>query len=56
MKKNIEDIIKEANEYVASCEGKEAIKIALQRADETISRLNEARRMDPKSLQEPITL
>jgi hypothetical protein len=56
MDRKIEDIIKEANEYVASHEGKEAIKIALQRADKIISQLNEARQLDPKSLQEPITL
>ena len=42
--------------YFASCEGKEAIKIALQRAYETISRLNEARKLDSKILYEPMTI
>ncbi|HHT9106906.1 MAG TPA: hypothetical protein ACFYD7_13700 [Candidatus Wujingus californicus] len=56
MAKKVEDIIKKANKYVASSKGKEAIKIALQHADKIISQLNEARQLDPKSLQEPITL
>ncbi len=53
---NIDEIISKAKNYVTSEEGKNAIKNALRDAQETTSRLDKARRVDPKSLHDPITL
>lgn len=49
-------MVQKAQKYVSSSEGKKSISSALKSAQNVISRLNDARRVDPKSLHEPVTL
>jgi hypothetical protein len=43
-------------EWLGTADGKRKIQESLQRSQESVKLLNEARAVDPKLLQEPVTL
>ena len=54
--KDMEEIAKMTREFVSSAEGQKSIKAALESASKAAQQLYEASQVDPKKLDEPITL
>jgi hypothetical protein len=52
----VEDIKKKASEWIASNEGKQAVRAGLDAANRITEELDEARKLDPKTFNRPITL
>ncbi len=53
---NVQDLAEKAIALVASDEGRDALKKAVQQADETTAKLSEARFVDPQSLRIPLNI
>lgn len=51
-----EQLAKNLADFIVSPEGQKVFREALERATETANELQEARRVDPRSLLEPFTL
>jgi len=51
-----DDEIEKLIRYVKSPKGQKEIKEALEKVDKEIKKLNEARKIDPKTLYEPMTI
>lgn len=56
LERKIKEIAPTAKRWIESDDGKKEIKKALQDAKELTDQFNRARQIDPKSLQEPVTL
>lgn len=54
-KEDVAQVVKRAQEWVASPEGQRKIKDSEKSALEMTERLREARRVDPKILRDPMT-
>jgi hypothetical protein len=56
VKKDVARIVEHARHWVASDEGRRQIEASHKSALETTERLQEARRVDPKALRQPMVL
>jgi hypothetical protein len=56
VKKDVTRLVDHARRWVASEEGRRQIEASQKSAMETTERLQEARRVDPKALREPMVL
>ena len=56
MSKNANRLAKKATKWLSSPAGKAALTEAVRKSMETIERLRSAQRVDPKTLQEPVTI
>ncbi len=54
--KEITALAKDAQRWVASSEGRKALKEALECADQVTTQLSSERLIDPKALRRPLTL
>ena len=52
----IDGVIQKASQWLTSAQGQQALTETVRRTVETIDRLRDAQRVDPKALQEPITI
>jgi hypothetical protein len=53
---SLDVLAKNVREWIASAKGQESIKEVLKNSKEMTSKLCEARKIDPRSLHDPITL
>lgn len=56
MREDLRQLAEAVRQRVNSPEGQKSLEEALDRANETISHLKEARRIDPDTLKKPITI